>query len=324
MGAKNSTTMKSTLQFVSNTTFSSIVSVQSKCKTTSNSTQNLSLDVKTDPSVLKTCLQYAAPIGYDCSKLMANATINGVSQAADLQITANCSFDDSSAAQLQASVSAALQSKMSDTSDAVGAALQNITQAIGGKNNTNVDLKQTLSNTVTSSMSSSTVNEMISAYTTAQNANITVDTAEASIASISQFTQLKAVSDMLAKNAVVVAAASTVDAQLAAQESKQSKGLTDIVDSAAGVVNNAVDKGTGVANNAIFGLSTVWIAIGGAVIVAAVLMLWLLTRKGPASKTVDRMGNTNFTYGPSFAGQALAAAPGFMQQMPMGAAMRRF
>lgn len=320
MGASHSTTMKSTLQFVSNTTFSSIVSVQSKCKTTSNSSQNLGIDVSTDPSVLKTCLQYAAPLGYDCSKLMANASINGVSQAADIQITANCSFDDTSAAQLQSSVAAALQSKMSDTSDAVGQALTNITQAIGGKNNTNVDLKQTMSTTVSSSMSSSTINEMISAYTTAQNANITVNTAEASIASISQFTQLKAVSDMLSKNTVLSAAVSTVDASLVASEAKQSKGLTDVVDSAAGVVNNAVDKGTGVVTSAIFGISTVWIATGAAVVVGLVLMLWLLTRKGPASKTVDAMGNTSFTYGPSFAGQALTAAPGLMQGMPM----RRF
>lgn len=320
MGATHSTKMQSTLQFVTSTTFSSIVSVQSSCKTTSNSTQNTTINVSSDTGVLNHCLDTAGLIGYDCSKLMASAKISGVNQSADLQITSNCKFDDSTAAQLQSSVAAQLQSKMADQTDAVGQALMNVTQAIGGKNQSDTQLKQTITNTVNESFSSSTVNSMLSAYSTSQNAAINVNTASADIANITQFTQLKAVSDMLAQNKTLQTAASSVDAQMASDESSKTKGLTDVVDSAAGVVNNAVDKGTGVVNNAIFGISTVWIAIGGASIAAVVVIIFLMTRKGKAAVTVAPSGQVTTQYQPSAMSQLFQAAPGMLQSLPM----RRF
>ncbi len=322
MGATHSTTMQSTLSFMTSTTFSSIVSVQSSCKTTSNSSQDLAISVSTDPQVLIECVKTAGLIGYDCSKLMANAKINGVSQSADIQITANCKFDDSSAASLQSSIASQMQSKMSDQTDAVGQALLNITQAIGGKSQTSTQLNQTVSNTINQSFSSSSVNDMISAYNTSQSNAITVNTAAADIANITQFTQLKAVSDMLAKNSTLASAVSSVDNTMASAESSQTKGLTDVVDSAAGVVNNAVDKGTGVLNNAIFGISIVWIGVGGAVVVGFILLIFLMTRKGKTpQQAYPPPGQMNAQYPPppqypSAMSQFLQAAPGLLQSMP--------
>lgn len=312
MGAKQSKSMQSTLQFISSTTFSSIVSVQSSCKTTSNSSQNLTISVATDPKVLTTCLTTAGLLGFDCSKLMASANISGVNQGADLQITSNCSFDDSSAASLQNSISAQITSKMQDQTDAVGQALMNVTQAIGGKSQTTAQLNQTVQNTVNQSFSSSTVNNMLSAYTTAQNAAIDVNTAAATIANITQFTQLKAVSDMLGKNSVLTTAANTVDATMAADESTKTAGLTDIVATAGGVVDNAVDKGTGVLNNAIFGISVVWIGVGGAAIVGFVILIFLMTRKGKTSTVVGPQGQVSTNYGPSAASEFMQSAPQLM------------
>ena len=316
MGAQHSTTMQSTLSFVSSTTFSSIVSVQNSCKQTSNSTQNVSINVSTDPKVLMTCLQTAGLIGYDCSKLMANAKISGVSQGADVDIKSSCSFDSSTASTLQNSIAAQLQSKMSDQTDAVGQALMNVTQAIGGKSQTNVQMNQTITNTVNESFQSSTVNDMISAYATAQSASIDVNTAAADIANISQFIKLKAVSDMLAKNATLTTAANTVDAAMTTEESTKTKGLTDIVDSAAGVVNNAVDKGTGVLNNAIFGISIVWIGIGGAAVVGFIIVLIFMFKGGKSSSSMGPAGQMTNAYGPSPASQ-------FMQMAPQLMALRR-
>ncbi|KAK9827016.1 hypothetical protein WJX74_003613 [Apatococcus lobatus] len=161
---------------------------------------------------------------------------------------------------------------------------------------------------------------MLSAYNTAQSAAINVNTASADIANITQFTQLKAVSDMLAQNKTLQTAVSSVDASMASEESTKSKGLTDVVDSAAGVVNNAVDKGTGVVNNAIFGISMVWIGIGGASIVAIVLIIFLMTRKGKAAVNVAPSGQVTTQYQPSAMNQFLQAAPGLLQSLPM----RRF
>ena len=312
MGGQQSTAMKSTLSFVSDTTFSSIVSVQSTCKTTSNSSQALYIGVSTDPSVLKDCMA----LGWspkDCDVYVKRSSISGINQSADIAISSNCKFDNDSATQLQNSISAQLQSKMQDQTDAVGQALMNMTQALGGNSQTSLEMNQTISNTVKESFSSSTVNDMISAYTTAQDLKIDVNTAAADIASITQFTKLKAVADMMGKNSTVASAANTVDAAMAADEAKKVRGVTDVVDTAGGVINNAVDKGTGVLNNAIFGISMVWIGIGGAAVVGLIILMIFLFKGSKASTSYGPQGQMTAAYGPSPANQFMQMAPQLMQ-----------
>ena len=281
MGANNSKTIQSTATFVSNATFNSVIKTQNIQRTSTTVNQSQVIDVSTDTSVLLACIQILGPSGYDCSKLMANGSFSGISQVAAYDITAKTQLSDSDTTKVQNDMTAAIQAKMAESSDDVGAALKSIATAAGGNNSSSTSLNQSVTNIVTNNFTKDTLNEMISSYASGQSQVFKVTNSKATASGFSQSLQVKALTEMVASNATIREAVNKVDAKLAGDVSTKDKGLTDIVDSVGDTIGDGIGSFTSMGKVLI---------IGGVACVCVIPIMIMALGKSGAIKAAENLG----------------------------------
>ena len=281
MGANNSKTMQSTATFVSNATFNSVIKTQNIQQTSTTVNQSQVIDVATDKDVLLACIQILGPSGYDCSKLMSNATFSGISQVATYDITAKTQLSDSDTTKVQNDMTAAIQQKMADSSDDVGAALKSIATAAGGDNSSSTSLNQSVTNIVTNNFTKDTINQMISSYASGQSQVFKVTNSKAAASGFSQSLQVKALTEMVASNATIREAVNKTDANLTGETDTKSKGLTDIVDTVGNTINGVWSSTTSMGKVLI---------VGGVACVCVIPIMIMALGKSGAIKAAENLG----------------------------------
>lgn len=257
MGAKNSKSITSTAAFISDITTNSIVNSQTSCKSSTSVNQNQAISVDNSGVVaLQTACIAAGQNARDCAALIGSGTtISNVSQDAAVTISSGCQVDTKTQAAVANDLTNNIMQKIQSSSDDVGDALKSMATAIGGKNQSSVDMQTTVKNTVNQTFTTNNLQEMVNTIVAGQSQILTFkDTQAVAFNNISQSLALKATFQLCAKNEAIVNAATTISNQATQAATVASEALPGLWNTVQGFMTG------------LFGtMQTAYIAIGGCV-----------------------------------------------------------
>lgn len=314
MGKPKTNNVQNFVTSLSSSVFKTMVSIKNDCKQAGAVVQNLSIEIG-NPENVQACidtksallqhlqqnvsaadmlklLESQKGIVEECQGFMTQNTImRDIENAADMDITADCKFEQTDINKMNAKLTSELMSKAGKKEDDFGETLKNVSSVFGGGKGrvTNNILNETnVGAFVENTFTVDSVNEMVADYNLIQSLNLKVSAAKDTyVAATKQVARVHAVTNCLTKNAAVADALAHMQTTSTADASMEGKGLVDLGDS---LFSNVNDLGSNLGKGAFGAMSAVaiaWIAAVVAVVVIVIIVIFLVVRSRKSSPATN-------------------------------------
>lgn len=211
MGGSSSKTIQSSAAYVSSVMMNSAVTSNTNCSAASSIVQNqtVTIDNTEQQKTVQLCLTLAngnAAVNKTCKDFIQAANVSDITQGASIVLTTDCTVDTKMLAQMQQDVSNAIMNKITSSTDDIGEFLKSVAIAAGGKSNDTTSMTSTVSNMVSSTMTLSATQNMITTLSQQQNQQLNLKSFTGTMKGLNQMLQVQAISTLVASNSATNAA----------------------------------------------------------------------------------------------------------------------
>jgi len=257
MGGSNSTQVSQTGAYVSSVMMSSAVSSNTTCSQSSALVENqvVTVDNTENDKVLELCLTLAngnAAANKSCQSFIQTATVNDISQGASIVLSTNCTVNTAMLATMQQDVTNAIMNKITSSTDDIGEFLKSVAVAAGGNVNNTTSMSTTVSNMVSSTMTLTATQSMITTLSQAQNQQLNLKNFTGTYKAMNQLLQVQALATLVASNTATNTAVQKAENSVT-NDVTASSDLTNVFDG----LWKTLQTGLGVLGNWIYAIYAV-------------------------------------------------------------------
>ncbi len=244
MGQKNSSTSTVLNNAISNVINSSVISNTQRCQNSLSLNQNMKFVCNPPESVaLATTNRKADCIikggGDACNSIVA-CDYSNIKQDMNVSFTAGCKVDNEQVLKIQADIQSKLESKMKDSEDSIGKAVQQLA-SIGGSSSDTSNITNNITNNIKNSVTQNFVQEMLNQFSASQDIEATASSG-IRVSGISQNMQLSITTDLASKNKTLQDTIAKLSNESTATVEKESKTfLTDLINGLANIVGGTTN-----------------------------------------------------------------------------------
>lgn len=236
MGQKSSKEQNLTNESVLKSINKSVVNNTTTCQNDLSTVQNISIICSPSEAAelmnarnKEICLKLGnSP--EECNKLKA-CNISDITQETVVSYKASCSVSDEMVNKVQSDLQADLQQKASDSTDAFGQAIMNLTK-IGSSSEEKTNIKNSVIMNIENSMTKEFITSMINKFSTTQNLAITGTDFNAT--GITQKARLDIIAELASTNKTLNDQMNKFKSSEGIETKTEVKGLTDIISSITG------------------------------------------------------------------------------------------
>lgn len=171
--------------------------------------QSVTVDNTEQQKTLQLCLSLAngnPAANKSCKDFIQSANISNLTQGASIVLTTNCTVDTKMLATMQQDVANAIMNKVTSSTDDVGQFLKSVAVAAGGKSNDTISLHSAVTNMVSSTMTLSATQNMITTLSQQQHQQLKLTSFTGTVKGMNQLLQVQAMSTLVASNSATAAA----------------------------------------------------------------------------------------------------------------------
>lgn len=234
MGGSSSKSVTQSASYISSVMMNSAVSSKTTCNQASTTMQNqvVNIDNTEEQKTAQLCLRIGGANTANinaCKAFIQSANISDLTQGASIVLQTDCKVSTDMLTTMQQDVSNAIMNKITSSTDDIGEFLKSVAIAAGGKSNDTTSMTSTVNNMVSSTMTMSATQDMMTTLSQQQNQELNLKSFTGTMKGINQMLQVQAMATLVASNSATNTAVQKA-INSTTNDVTQSSSLTNVFD----------------------------------------------------------------------------------------------